>query len=61
MRGDHIEVYKIMRGIDRMNPYSLFPREDELKTRGHGFKVRGKRFKRNMRGKFFMQRVVCME
>ena len=47
-----------MRDIDRMNAHSLFPREGALKTRGHRFKVRGERFKRDLRGNFFTQRVV---
>ena len=56
MRGDLTELYKIMRGIDRMNTHGLFPREGELKTRGHRF--RGERFKRVLRDNFFTQRVV---
>eukprot|EP00061_Rhincodon_typus_P007414 g29088.t1 len=37
-RGDLIEVYKIMRGKDRVNAYSPLPRDGELKTREHRFK-----------------------
>eukprot|EP00061_Rhincodon_typus_P009552 g33146.t1 len=33
-------------------------REGELRTRQHRFKVRGDRFKMDMRGNFFTQRVV---
>ena len=43
MRGDLIEVYKIMRGIDKVNGQGLFPRVGESKTRGHRLKVRGER------------------
>jgi len=57
MRGDLIEVYKIMRGINRKNT-CLLPREGELKTRGHRFKVRAERFKKDLRDNFITQRVV---
>ena len=58
LRGDLIEVYKIMRGMDRVNSHKLFPRVEESITRGHRFKVRGASFKRDVRGRFFTQRVV---
>eukprot|EP00061_Rhincodon_typus_P013248 g39507.t1 len=38
LRGDLIEVYIIMRGIDKVNGKSLFPRVEEFKTREHIFK-----------------------
>eukprot|EP00061_Rhincodon_typus_P018000 g46974.t1 len=38
LRDDLIEVYKIMRGIDKVNNKSLFPSMGEFKTRGHNFK-----------------------
>jgi len=40
LRGDLIEVYKIMRGMDRMDSQKLFHRVEESVTRGHRFKVR---------------------
>ena len=58
LRGDLIEVYKIMRGMDRVDSQKLFPRVEESITGGHRFKVRGARFKGDVRGKFFTQRVV---
>eukprot|EP00061_Rhincodon_typus_P014461 g41490.t1 len=58
LRGDGIEVYKLMRGIDRVNSQGLFPRVGESETRGHSFKVKGERFERDLRGNFFMHRVV---
>ena len=58
MRGDMIEVYKILRGIDRVDSQCLFPRAPLLSTRGHGFKVRGGKFKGDIGGRFFTQRVV---
>ena len=44
LRDDLIEVYKIMRGMDRVDSQKLFPRVEESITRGHSFKVRGARF-----------------
>jgi len=42
-----------MMGMDRMDSQKLFPRVEESITRRHGFKVRGARFKGEVRGKFF--------
>jgi len=55
LRGDQIEVYKIMKGIDRMNSWKLFPRSEMTNRRGHKFKVRGARFNTDMRGMYFTQ------
>ena len=41
-----------------MDSQKLFPRVEESITRGHRFKVRGARFKEDVRGMFFAQRVV---
>eukprot|EP00061_Rhincodon_typus_P005605 g25314.t1 len=38
LRSDLIEVYKIMRGIDRVDGRCLFPKMGNFKTRGHIFK-----------------------
>ena len=51
MRGDLIEMYKIVRGIDQVNSHSA-PRLD---ARGHRFKKRVDIFNRNLRGNFFTQ------
>ena len=58
LRGDLIEVHKIMRGMDRVDSQKLFPRVKESITRGHRFKIQGARFKGDDRGKFFTQRMV---
>ena len=42
MTGELIEVYKIMKGIDRVNGGKLFPRSEVTITRGHRLKVRGR-------------------
>ena len=53
LKGDLIEVYKIMRGMDKWIVRSFFPRVEESITRGHRFKVRGARFKGDVQGKYF--------
>ena len=53
LRGDLIEVYEIMRGMDRLNSWKLFPRAEMTITRGHKFKIREERFSRKVWGKFF--------
>eukprot|EP00061_Rhincodon_typus_P007432 g29121.t1 len=53
-----VEVYKIMKGMDRVNSQGFFPRVAVSKTRRRRFKVRGERFKRDLRGNLFAQRVV---
>ena len=52
LRGDLIEVYKIMRGMDRVDSQEHFPSVEESITWGHRFKLRGARFKGDVRGKF---------
>lgn len=39
LRGDHAEVYKIMRYIDKVNSHCLLLRIGEFETRGHRFEV----------------------
>ena len=53
LRGELIEVYKIMRGIDQLDSQYLFPKVGESKTRGHRFKVRGEIYKSVQSGNFF--------
>eukprot|EP00061_Rhincodon_typus_P011758 g37017.t1 len=47
-----------MRGMDRVNCQDLFPWVGESKTRGYRLKVSGERFKRDLRGNFFTQKVL---
>ena len=53
LRGDLIEVYKIMRGTDQLDSQYIFPKVGESKTRGHRFEVRGERYKSVQRGNLF--------
>lgn len=52
LRGDLIEVYAIMRGIDRVDRQNLLPKMDKSKTGGRRIKVRGAKFKEDMQGTF---------
>ena len=61
LRGDLIEIYKILRGMDRVDSQKLFSRVEESITRGHRFKVRGARFKGDVRGRFFTESSGCLE
>jgi len=58
MRGDHIETFKIMKGIDKIKAGELFPLTRETRTRGHSLKIRGSRFRTELRRNFFTQTVV---
>jgi len=48
----------MIRGIDRVDCQRLFPRVEQTIARGHKFKVKGGRYRGDVRGKFFTQRVV---
>jgi len=48
----------MIRGLDRVDSESLFPRMEMASTRGYRFKLRGDRYKTDVRGWFFTQRVV---
>ena len=45
LRGDLVEVYKIMSGMDRVDSQMLFPRVEKSSSRGHRFKVHGEKFR----------------
>jgi len=47
-----------MRGMDRVDSQMLFLRVERSSTRGHRFKVCGEKFRGDVRGRFFTQRVV---
>ncbi|KAG6933171.1 hypothetical protein G0U57_019969 [Chelydra serpentina] len=58
LRGDIIEVYKIMSGVEEVNKEKLFTCSHNRRTRGHPMKLMGSRFKTNKRKFFFTQRTV---
>jgi len=59
LRGDLIEMFKIMRGLDRVDREKLFPFLKGSRMReGHRFEVISKRSKCDVRKTFFTQQVV---
>ena len=57
-RGDMIEVFKTLRGINKIDESSLFQLANNSRTRGHRFKLAKARSKLDIRKNFFSQRVV---
>ena len=45
LRGDMIEMFKIMKGIDKISGDELFNRVDSDRTRGHSLRVKKRRVK----------------
>uniref|UniRef100_A0A3B3SEK0 Reverse transcriptase domain-containing protein n=1 Tax=Paramormyrops kingsleyae TaxID=1676925 RepID=A0A3B3SEK0_9TELE len=58
LRGDMIQVYKILTGLDAVQPNSYFSISSNTRTRGHRWKLAGEHFKLDLRKHFFTQRVV---
>ena len=58
VRGDLIETYKILTGLERVDLERMFPMVGESRTRGHNLRIRGKPFRAEVRRNFFTQRVV---
>ena len=57
MRGDLIETYKIIKGLDTLDAGNMFPDVGESRTRGHSLR-RGRPFRTERRNNFFTQRVM---
>ena len=53
-----IEMFKIMKGIDKISVDELFNRVDSDRTRDHSLRVKKKRIKTVVRHRTFTQRVV---
>ena len=45
LRGDMIEMFKIMKGVDKISEDELFNRVDSDRTRGHSLRVKKRRVK----------------
>ena len=58
LRGDMIQVFKIVTGRDRIDGEKLLPQAQEVRTRGHARKLAKKRGRLNIRKYSFGLRVV---
>ena len=58
LRGDLIEVFKIIKGIENMDMKKYFTIGTSNITRNNGYKIVGKRFQTNEAKHFFFNRVV---
>ena len=58
LRGDLIEVFKIIKGIENMDIEKYFTIDTSNITRNNGYKIVGKRFQTNEAKHFFFNRVV---
>ncbi len=55
LRGDMIEMFKIMKGVDKISADELFNRVDSDRTRGHSLRVKKRRVKTVVRQGSFTQ------
>ncbi|MBN3305245.1 GTD2B protein, partial [Amia calva] len=60
LRGDLIQVFKIMKGVNHIKPEELFHISRDTCTRGHKWKLGYKAFKTENSRRFFTQRVVTI-
>lgn len=57
-RGDMIHVYKILKGIDRLDPLEFFSLPSHTSTRGHSQKLYKKHCRLDHRRNVFSQRII---
>ena len=57
-RADLIQVFKIIKGIDRIDVNTFFTMTTDSRTRGHKFKIQKLRSRLNIRKYFFTNRIV---
>ena len=58
LRGDLIEVFKILNQFDKISPDKFFEMNNETVTRGNGKKLKGQRYNTIARKSYFSVRVV---
>ncbi len=58
LRGDLIQVFKLIKGFDNLDYRYFFQLADRSRTRGHVFKIVKVRARLDIRNKIFSQRVV---
>ena len=57
-RGDMLQAFKILKGIDRVDPGQFFVSADQSNMRGHSLKLVKQRARSSLRQNTFSQRVV---
>ena len=57
-RGDLIEVFKMIKGLNKIDYRNYFTIVQSRRTRGHRYKIEKSRSKTNIRKNLFSQRVV---
>ena len=57
-RGDMIQVFKIVKGLDKLEQNNFFALEGTDRTRGHRFKLSKNTSRLEIRKNFFNQRIV---
>ena len=58
IRGDMIEVFKILKGFSKVNYNTWFKLSINNRTRGHSYKLVKSRSRLDIRKNFFSQRVI---
>ena len=58
MRGHQIEVYKMTKGMDKVDMEWMLPLVGHSRMRGHSLRIRGSKFKTDLRRNYFSQRVM---
>ena len=57
-KADMVQVFKCIKGIDKLNFGNMFKFSNTGKTRGHKYKLQKQKFKTGIRQNFFSQRVI---
>ena len=57
-RGDLIKVFKMIKGINKVDCNKFFKLDENSRTRGHKYKIVKIRSRLNIRKNYFSQRVV---
>ena len=58
LQGDLIAAFQYLKEAYKQEGSQVFERVDNNRTRGNGFKLKERRFRLDVRGKFFTMRVV---